>query len=391
MLEYSISLKPAMNKLFDERGYKASLVKKLNFKGHSTLSKFANNDLKEIDDFKNLVLVASEMFPDKAEDYIIEYCEALSHKSKDLKCALEYASSNQLKKLKSYLIEKTPRSTHQEVKDAAKLYEIYSDIKKDSFVNSLDKLSKVNSENVDNQIFSKIVTAHVYHQQGMYTAMSEMIRIADVLMNDKDVTPYLKDSYKSRLSSLKVSYKLAQGNVEEIIQSGLDALKEDIDSRFNIWILMNMGNAAMLKSHEESMKYLQMAKFEAESRNDLEKLREIERSITFSNCYWKKKVNPSTINGVEITDLHNKAFAYISNDQTEEALEILNSIDVEKLNSDRKSFYYFYKGMATRSKEDFYKSIQFFNEIGDKHYRQLSINELRKLGENEVLLQTLSS
>ncbi|MGG4386505.1 hypothetical protein ABEX08_31450, partial [Priestia megaterium] len=162
MLEYSISLKPAMNKLFDERGYKANLVKKLKLNGHSALSKFANNELKEVDDFKNLILVANEMFPEKAENYISEYCKALSHKSKDIKCALEYASANQLKELKSYLIDKATKSTHKEVKDSSLLYEIYSEIKTNCFVDGLDKLSKVNADNIDNKIFSRIVAAHVY-------------------------------------------------------------------------------------------------------------------------------------------------------------------------------------------------------------------------------------
>ncbi|MGG0308348.1 AimR family lysis-lysogeny pheromone receptor [Priestia megaterium] len=391
MLEVNISLKEDLIKAIDSQGRGAltKLAKKIGV-DHSIISKFQKNEKREIDGFRNLLSITKEVFPDKFEHYVDEYCEALSPNGKTLKSALEYASVHQKVELEKKLINKLRQHKKAEVKEIADLYEFNTSRLSNKYEENLKKVYSFDLTSIESKVFSKIIHTSIYHLEGEYKKAIDTLTGVDLLLEESEMEEYLKSSYKTRIASLKVALSLSLGELNNTVQHGKDILDQNIDSPLNIWILMNIGNAYMITNYEKSMMFLKEAKQECIKRNDMNKLVQVERSMFFSKCYWSKEVNPNEITGHEISDLHNKAFAYIANGKPNNAMTILDSIDVEKLNHDKKSFYYFYKGLITKNKEDFYMSIDSFMEIGDKHYRQLPLNELRKLGENGVLLKTLS-
>jgi hypothetical protein len=75
----------------------------------------------------------------------------------------------------------------------------------------------------------------------------------------------------------------------------------------------------------------------------------------------------------------------------EEALRIIDEINFEELTYHQKGFNLFYQGLLFGDKSCFYKSIEYFNLVGEKFYKQLPIMELRKKGEIEMVLSALSA
>ncbi|WP_025911970.1 AimR family lysis-lysogeny pheromone receptor [Priestia flexa] len=391
MLEKNISLKADMKKLVEsERGYLTKVAKSCGV-GHTVISKFYNNEDREIDAFQNLVKVVKEMFPDNFDRYIEEYCLALSPNGKTLKSALEYASIHKKKDLEKELIEKLKQHKKADVKELATIYEINANLHSETYDNNLKKIYNLDNILPESKVLSKIVQSYVYYYEGEYSKAINTLVGVDSLLEELEIDEYVKRLYESRLASLHVGLNLREGDINKVIEYGEEILKRDIDSPLNTWIMLNMGNAYIVSNYESSMKYLNKAKESSIAEKDNNKLTEVERSIVFVKCYWGKDVQPESITGNEVSDLHNKAFAYINKNDKQAAKEVLDLIDVDTLNHDSKSFNYFYRGLLTGNKEDFYNSISSFMAVGDKHYRVLSINELRKLGENEVLLMTLSS
>jgi len=210
-----------------------------------------------------------------------------------------------------------------------------------------------------------------------------------MISNLKD--SYIKKSFTTRINAIKVSATLNEGNCSETEAVGLKALDTNEHTPFNILINMNIGNAFIMYDFDKAMYYFKRAISLCDEFSDEIKRIQVQHSIDFCKAYWKIDTKPEDINVIDVSSKYNKIFAYIAIDDKGHAFELLESIDIEEITDDEKAFHFFYRGMVTREKEDFYQSIEYFRTTYDKHYRNLSIIELRKMGENEFLLKALSA
>ncbi|MGG3721859.1 hypothetical protein ABET08_17565, partial [Bacillus subtilis] len=74
----------------------------------------------------------------------------------------------------------------------------------------------------------------------------------------------------------------------------------------------------------------------------------------------------------------------------EEATEILDELSSRDQDENELGFYYYYKGLISQDKTDYYKSIRYFKKSDDKYFIQLPLLQLERMGADLELLNLIS-
>ena len=386
-----IKLKQMMdNKFKDDTGLAVRAAKIKGINQPQKLYKFVSGEIKEIDNFKAMREVIEFIFRNNHEEVLTQYGNDLDPNKQFIRDAVEYASLFEKKEMTGVLLEKLKSSTNSKGNEWSYFYKLKEKSKGMSSSDIFKEITSYNFKTKEMPIFSNLMLMNAYLYETKYNSAEEMAEMTESLINElKD--GYIKESYRKRLYAVKVSLTLRGGNHKKTEELGKQALSIHETSPVDIYILMNIGNAYIMHDYDVAMSYFERAVSLANEFKDDIRLVQVKNSIDFCMCYWKKySHNGEEINQEDYSD-YNKAFYYISVGNNEVAEKCLESIDYGNMDDVDKAFYYFYKGLLTKEKHDFYKSIKHFKITGDKNYRQMPIIELKKLGEDDILIEVLSA
>lgn len=377
------------NELDKDRGLANKIAEVAGFKNATPLYKFLNDADREMDNFNSLLKVVRYLFADREFEVMAAYCKTLDPNKKCARIAVEYAKSYRLDNLTKDLVEMLMNSKNAESKEWGQLYHIHtlSDNKVLSSTELIDMLTEIRIKTVEMKTYSRIIQIYNHFDQKHFDVMLQLAdNIDSSLENISD--EFTRKSFQCRVALIMVNIHLRNSSTEKAKYYAQTLLNNASTELYKSIAYLHLGNAHLLSNYDKSMHYLKLGlSVEAEAEHVKKYLR---RSLTFLQNYWGKKPEFLDMNSDEIEDLHEKVFYYIKNNMNEDALQILDSIDLAKLNDNQKGFHFFYRGLMNNDRDLFIHSVTHFKLSGDKYYRTISLLELKRLGENEIVLHALS-
>jgi len=379
------------NEMEKDKTLAKRITKLIGYANPSTLYKFLNNEKRDFEEFNTMLTIIRELFPDKEKELMMEITQTLDPNKHITRVALEYATITKHEELKKYLIEKLAGAKNIESKDFAFIYELDDKLAKKE-ISSHEGIELINRKgftSFEARVFSRIVLIHEYWELGLFDIMFDLAKLTNLDLQSIEDN-YLANQYKARFGLIMSVAYLHKSMIEESRQNAYNVLNSDVAESVKTLTYLNLGNSYIIENYDKSFQYLQKGLELAEKFNLQNAQTQIKRSINFLMNYWKQSPTYLDETSEEVPDKHEIAFMHIRKNNIEKALEILESINQNEMTNLQKGFHYFYRGLIANSKEFFYQSITYFKMTGDSFYRQLPIIELRKMGENEVLLNALS-
>jgi tetratricopeptide (TPR) repeat protein len=379
------------NEMEKDKTLAKRITKLIGYANPSTLYKFLNNEKRDFEEFNTMLIVIRELFPEQEKELMMEIAKTLDPNKFNTRVALEYATITKHEELKRYLIEKLAGAKNIESKDFAFIYELDDKLAKKEISShkGIELINRKGFTSYEAKVFSRIVLIHEYWEIGLFDIMFDLAKLTNLDLQSIEDN-YLAKQYKARFGLIMSVAYLHKGMIEESRENANNVLNSDVSESVKAMTYLNLGNSYIIENYNTSFQYLQKGLELAEKFNLLNAQVQIKRSMNFLMNYWGH--NPIYLDKTskEIPDKHEVAFMHIRKNNVKEALKILDSINQNEMSNVQKGFHYFYRGLIANSKEFFYQSITYFKMSGDSFYRQLPIIELKKMGENELLLNALS-
>ena len=365
--------------------------------GKPAISKFKNDEGKEFKKFFGLVrmvkLLASDYRQDEF-DLMIDYSKHLDVNSQSARRMLEYLDSNNLQAAKEDLIERMLSSKNEESKLYASIYNTDNMVSKGE-LNPFEALltyKNLNVNTVELNVLVNIFSTYIYLDQVIYDQAFNLINdvinvIPTIEIEDKDDN-YMKNMLLGRALLLKAEYHSRKKQTNEAVESCLRVLNEiDHDSK-KAWAYLHLANSISLTDYEQSLNYLENGL----SLNGVHEkvVVNLKRSHNFLNNLWNKEAKFINHESKATSDIHEVAFQYINKNETEAAINLLDSIDKDKCLYNELGFHYYLRGLITNNIEDFASSIENFNESGDVYFKQLPVMKLSQLNVDQSIIRLLA-
>lgn len=336
---------------------------------------------RSIEKLDGLVKVIRELFPEEADQLLIQYAKELDTKKMTIKLLLEYSALYHLEELKLTIINKLKECSKSDSKEWATVYEIDHKVEK-GILTPYQGITELNEHK-----FSKDETK-IYSKMAKMYCLYDMkdIKVVQFLLEDieneigKIKNNFLKNAYAGRIYRVKVGMHLHMDKLGNLLESSFNI--EDALEPTKTKIYLQIGNSYMLKNYDKAMNYFNKAMEYKDAHSE----QQILRSMNFTNLLWDKLQN-----FIPDGTKSNELFYYIKAGNKSEAKRLLETIDFDSYNNSEKAFHYFYLGLLHDNVDYFYKSIDQFNNYGEKFFKQIPIMELKKRGEREDVLKLLSA
>ncbi|MEW9503298.1 AimR family lysis-lysogeny pheromone receptor [Jeotgalibacillus marinus] len=191
---------------------------------------------------------------------------------------------------------------------------------------------------------------------------------------DQNQNSYIQTSLKMRTNYLLQNVYLRNiCDFKKVRELAHEALKNPIGKRFDAVSYVNLGDSHI---HDEdptqAVQYLEKS---------IELYKEL--GLGFAVNWMQNKIELISIRrGRKLDQIyidHNIAFNHIMNGEKEKGLALLDKVDVTP-----DTLYI--KGMVTDNRDYFWKSLNGYLKRGDRLYGLLPVQELKRLGENEEMI-----
>ena len=372
-----------------EKGLSDKIAKLAGYSSGSALRKVLTDDKKEFGKFYGLVKVVRELFPQEEKQLMGEYALTVDPNKQTARYMLEYLNFNYMYEELGRLIEIMKNAKNAESKEWGKMYEVDQLVinKKLTPTESLSKFSQINVKSMEIKVCLEIMKAYSFFEIQKYDmAINFVYPILDEINNIKE--GYIKNIFLGRSLAILAECESRMNNTEIAREYCSRIIKEINENNLIIRAYLIKGNSYILNSYNEAMKNLKKGLELAKNSEETLEL-QLKRSVNFTNNYWKKEIPFPNLTNNSASDLHEDAFSEINKDNLELAKNILNSINLNKMNNNEKGVHYYLQGLITKKIEDFSLSIVNFKKSGDTHFLHLPLIELQKLGINEALLNAI--
>ncbi|WP_080845631.1 AimR family lysis-lysogeny pheromone receptor [Cytobacillus gottheilii] len=363
------------------RGLAEELAKIAGYSSGTNFTRTLKDPDKDIEKLDGFFKVALHLFPNEYEELLKNFVDEINPKRITARLCLEYLTLYHMYELKEALLNRMLTSNSRDVIDFASVYHVQHlyEMKKLDFSDAICKLNSYSNSKPEVKSFAKISQIYCYYAIRDITMLKlQLDELESEISNIKNA--FIRNSYMGRLFRIKVDISFHSGNIGDLLEQ-IFILDKALDPTKSMTYLQ-IGNSYMLKSFDKAMEFYKKA---LECKNNKTE-QQIKQSINFISCLWNK-VDNFCSDGTMSNDL----FYYARTNNKAMAEDILDNIDFEKLNNHQKAFNHYYRGILENNKYHFYKSIEFFNKAGEKFYKLIPIMELKKLGENEVILEALSA
>lgn len=379
------------NELDKDKGLATKLAQVAGLANPSPLYKFLNEPDRELYDFGGLLAIVRYLFLDREKELMEAYIKTLSPNGKCARCSLEYAVNNRMYDLSNIMTEKLTLSLNTESKEWGKVYRLNNNvlINHGDYFGLMEHLNSLRIKSCEMKAFSKMLQMHSYYEGRKFELF---FQVSDCFENEiKDIKDdYIRFSYLCRFSLISVAIHLHSGNVLEARRYANLVLDNSTQDSFRSIAYLQLGNSYILDNYTNAMEFLEQSRmYSLKLRDNGTRLKQVLRSLSFTQNYWGKGSKHLDINSSEISDIHEVAFNKIRGGDYSEATNILDCIDQSGLTAHELGFHNFYRALINPSIEAFMDSVNNFKMSGDRYYRNLPLIELKKLGVEEVYLNAL--
>lgn len=301
---------------------------------------------------------------------------------------LELADLNENFDEMELLIEKLRFSKNTEAKQYSEVYSIHRKLAKGELtVNEASKMiGRMDISVPELKVFSELMLLPEYLNLSEYKVMNGIANKIDLDTIENE--NFFKASYRCRLLIMSANAYLGLGDLKKAqFYAGL-TIEHATDNRFLAYGYLIHGNTLLFSDYREAKKsFLKGLEHSEKGKSHYKELR---RSLSFLENYYGEKNEYLDYNSLEVGEQQGVAYSFINEGKIAEALQILDRIENEKQNNNLLGFHFFYKGLATKSKDYFFKSVKHFKLSDDNYCVKLPLDELEKLGENKTLLELIT-
>lgn len=349
----------------------------------STISRYLNghDELK----FDSTLKIVQYLFPDDEKEYIAEY--ALTQKSHNARCCLEYCLIHRIFDVMEKLIPKLLVSSNPIDREWAKVYafELMRVNKKITDEQLVKDLLSFNPNSLEVSIMHKLIIGYIYFYQSKINVMIEFLKeVEDNLQ--KVNSKFIRDCLFTRYGMLIMNVHLSKNNLPKVREVCHLIIEQGITESSKGSAYHVLGHSYLFENFEKAQGYLQMA-LQCFSKNKNESYyNQTLYTLSFHQSYWRvDREFPFELNSYQDRDEY--IFYLIQKNDHEQAKALMDQICVDELSDDQKAFYYYYLGLIEDDKIMHYESVRYFRKIQDRFHVQLAVRALEKMNENKTLLQ----
>jgi tetratricopeptide (TPR) repeat protein len=340
-----------------------------------------------MESFCSLLTMVQELFPNREFEIMNEYIRSLDPNKKTARICLEYTQVNkQLKETHDYLLEALSNCSNKESNEMAKVYQIDNDVANGKIkpLEGITIFQSIKLKYPEAIAFATIGRYYIYHDLSLIDSMSLLEPIIEINIANVEGA-FLKNSYEMRLNAITSAVNLHKNNINHV-RSRTDKIEECMNEYYKASKYITLGNSYTFESYDKAMEYFNKSLDIAVKNDYINRIIQAKRSINFIQNYWGHFPQYLDENSSETSDLHELSAYYVNIRDEKKALEILNKINIDEMTDLSKGFHFYYRGIATKSKEMFFKSLKHFNISGEQFYKNLPIIELKKMGIEDYIL-----
>lgn len=339
--------------------------------------------------FESNLKIVKYLFPREEKQVMEEY--VLTQKSKNARYALDYCFMNQLREQGNQLIEKLLQSSNPTDREWGNMYALLQTISKNR-IGSMDLLQQVELQNpkeLEMQILKGILKGYLYfYMKDFHSVSFHILDTEQLLQKLKD--SYIKNSFQVRYALIMNYVSLYANEIEKARYYSSLIIEQDFFQKAKATAYNHLGHSYLFENFKKARDYMELAFQGFQKYNDESHLKTAQYNLSFLQSYWQvDREFPFELKGeAEKTDY---AYFLIQRGEKEKAGEYLKEADVKAMSDWEKAFFHYYAGLTWGEKDSFYESVKYFRRMGDFFHIRLPIDELRKLGENELALKMLST
>ncbi|MFC4323416.1 AimR family lysis-lysogeny pheromone receptor [Litchfieldia salsa] len=362
------------------------LLKSTELKSHSQLKKYFNST-KEVLEFSTVLKIIQELFPSSEIELMCDYIKSIPTYKRQARYALEYLSCNRQDELLDEIIAKLLRSFNRKNREWAMIYRIdrrvsIGDLSPKDALNQLQSLTLLTKEM---KIFSNYQRSYcAFNTYPFQEQYEELKSVESSLSKIKD--SYVQESYTARYGLIMTAICVHLEKNSEMLRYGQLVLGCNGQDIMKCLTHIQIGNSYIISHFDNAIFHFNKA---MEYCGQDTKLLEIKRSLNFIHNFWGKQPPYLNKDSKNPSDVHEVAFYYIQQGNSMKAMSILQSLDWEELSKSQKAFHLYFRGLALNERSYFFDSIRYFNEISMKNYRKLPLIALKKMGEDNSIIQAL--
>lgn len=349
----------------------------------STISRYLNghDELK----FESTLKIVQYLFPQQEKEYIAEY--ALTQKSHNARCCLEYCLIHRLLEPMEQLISKLMDSSNPVDREWARVYELewFRVSKSRTDEQIVQGLMAFNPNSMEARIMHKLVLGYIYYYQKKINVMTEFLK--DVEENlPKIKSNFIQGSLSTRYGLLIMNVYLRKNKLKKVREVCQLLIEQSITESARGAAYHVLGHSYLFEEYELGEKYIRLA-LDCFTRADSTfHYQQTLYTLSFHQSYWQiEREFPFELKSHQEIDEY--IFYLIQQEEKEKAKELIDQVNIENLADAQKAFYYYYLGLIEEDKYKHYESVRYFRKIQDRFYLQLPIGALIKMNENETLLK----
>ncbi|MCY7768112.1 AimR family lysis-lysogeny pheromone receptor [Bacillus inaquosorum] len=364
----------------------ARLAKLAGYEKVNGFYKFVNTPEKEMENIEGLINIVKSLFPDNEKQLLSEYFLELDPNKKCARQSVEYADINQWDDLTDEIIINLCNSKNSTSQEWGKVYSIHRKLNKRelSLTEAIRETGKCKIKTPEMLFFSNAMLMYGYLSIGEFGLMKSTSKLLDF---DELPQGYIKDLYASRVSLLKANISFNENNLQEAREYCLDAIKKNSIDRICFFAYLTIGNSLIFESYDRAKHSYIKGKQYAKSSVQEEMM---DGALCFLANFWKKENKWVNFTSQDTKYLQLKAYYFINQEELMKAKTILDDLSKREQDDNELGFYFYYRGLLSLDKSDFYKSIAHFKKSEDKYSLQLPLVQLEKLGADIDLLSLIS-
>ncbi|GAA0379078.1 AimR family lysis-lysogeny pheromone receptor [Bacillus horti] len=337
--------------------------------------------------FEAALKLIKYLYPKEETALMTEYI--LSQKTRNARFALEYCLLNQLYAPFTIVLERLSSSLNHMDKEWAGMYHLVQ-LRKDRETDPIELLQQVEifkPKELEMQVLKGLLKAYIYIELEEKQSVLLHIKNTDKLIK-KIKSSFMRNAFKIRLGFIMSTITMYARHSEKLRAYTRAIIEQDYFENAKIRAYHLLGYSYMYDDYQEALIHFNRALEGYKHLSDSVHIKEVEQLISYMNSYWKIEQKPPR-NIENEHDFTNYIYHFIRTDNKNIAETLLSSLNVDKLCTREKAFYWYYKGLISEDAEHYYLSIDHFLSMNDYFHLRLPVEELSRLEENNEILKVL--
>ncbi|GAA0378641.1 AimR family lysis-lysogeny pheromone receptor [Bacillus horti] len=349
----------------------------------STISRYLHG-FDEIN-FESVLAIVKHLFPDGELSIMAEY--VLTQKSRNARFALEYCWMNDLDEQLDYLIQSLATAVNPLDKEWAGMYELLKIRKSKAFtpVEMLKKVEVFKPKELEMDLLRVILKGYIYVDLQDFHSLSSYIPLIEEDV-EKVKSSFIRDSFKVRIGLLMNYVSLLKNDIIKAREYSTWVVEQNYYEKKKGSAYYQLGYSYLFTDYEKASDYFQRAFTLFTRYQKASYIEAVNRDVSFLNSYWKID-RAFTYENKDYQTKSDYLYYLIQKGDLTEARILISGIDVSALADYDKAFYYYHFGLIENDLTSFRQSVRWFKKIGDQFHLQLPLEELKKLKEDQLVLE----